>query len=157
MKKYKKLLIWSAVVIVVLVAVAVLYFSWSGGAKSDDFKASQFTAVYLSTGDIYFGKMDWFPYPRMTNVWFIQRSVDQKNQPQFGLAPFKGIFWTPIDEISFNPKDIVFWTKIKDGSQLAQALANPSALQSAQSQAAPVDTSIPPSGFKGPSGVPPKQ
>lgn len=158
MKKHKKLIIWGAVVVIVLVAAAVLYFSWSGNASSADFKGSQFTAVYLSTGDIYFGKMSWFPTPRMTNVWFLQRGVDAKNQPQYGFAPFKGVFWTPIDEINFNPKDIIFWTKVKDGSQLAQALANPTTFQPQGGQQQPVvGTSTAPSGFNGPSGAPPQQ
>lgn len=121
--------------VIILIAGAVLYFNWSGTDNSSaDFKASEYTAVYLSTGDIYFGKMDWFPIPRMKNVWFIQRGTGQGNQPQYGLAPFKGVFWSPIDEINFNPKEIIFWTKIKDGSELAKALANPSALQAAQNQ-----------------------
>ncbi len=157
MKKHKKLIIWSAAVVVVLAAAAVLYFSWSGNSANADFKSSQFTAVYLTTGDIYFGKMDWFPWPRMKNVWFLQRGVDQKNQPQYGLAPFKGVFWTPIDEVYLNPKEIVFWTKIKDGSELAKALANPAALQSAAEQP-PVGTGTStPAGFKGPSSAPPQQ
>lgn len=153
MKKHKKLIIWGAVAVVVLVAASVLYFGWSqSAANKDDFKGSEFTAVYLSTGDIYFGKMSWFPSPRMTNVWFLQRGVNGQNQPQYGIAPFKGVFWTPVDEINLNSKDIVFWTKIKDGSDFAKALANPSILQQAQAgqpQQSPVDTS------GAPSGVPP--
>jgi len=154
MKKYKKLIIWGAAFVVVLAAATVLYISRPGSASNDDFKGSQFTAVYLSTGDIYFGKMDWFPWPRMKNVWFLQRGADQNNQPQYGLAPFKGVFWTPIDEINLNPKDIVFWTKIKDGSELAKALANPALLQQAAQAPQPEGTTTSP-GFKGPTGAPP--
>jgi hypothetical protein len=153
----KKLLIILIVIVIAILGVGI----WLGvkflGPKNPA-GPSEFSAVYLATGDIYFGKLDWFPWPRMTNVWFLQRSINQQNQPQLGVAPFSSAFWRPIDEIYLNPKQIIFWTNLRNDSQLAQALANPTALQSLQSPAQPQPQPQPSastSTFQGPSGPPP--
>ncbi len=147
----KKLIIVLIIVVVVVLGVGV----WLGikflGPKNPA-GPSEYSAVYLSTGDIYFGKLDWFPWPRMTDVWFLQRSVDQQNQTQIGVAPFPSAFWKPIDEIYLNPKQVVFWTSLRNDSQVAQALANPSALQSQSGDGqSPQATST----FEGPQAPPP--
>ncbi|MBU6500209.1 MAG: hypothetical protein KGJ89_00010 [Patescibacteria group bacterium] len=134
----KKLISVLILVVVVFIGVGV----WLGIkylAPKNPAGPSEFSAVYLSTGDIYFGKLDWFPWPRMKNVWFLQRTVDQQNQAQLGVAPFASAFWGPVDEVYLNPKEIVLWTSLRNDSQLAQALANPSALKQAQ----PVNQGIP--------------
>jgi hypothetical protein len=125
-------------IIIVLIIIAVLalgaYIAFKVLNKSPEMKASRFTAVYMTSGDIYFGKMDWFPWPRMKSVWYLQRSVDQSNNPQLGIAPFKKIVWSPIDEIYLNPKQMILWTKIKADSELAKALENPSSVTSDSQQ-----------------------
>lgn len=157
--KNKKIIYWVVAAVVAVVALLVAFQPWhSIWGSSENAKASEITAVYMTTGDIYFGKMDWFPWPRLKNVWYIQRGVDQKQQPQVGLAPFKDIFWTPIDEVYLNPKEIVFWTRVKDGTQLAEALKNPEAFKQSQANTQPSAQSsgtVPGAGFKGPNEQPP--
>jgi hypothetical protein len=152
----KKLLITLIVIVIVILGVGI----WLGvkflGPKNPA-GPSEFSAVYLATGDIYFGKLDWFPWPRMTNVWFLQRSVNQQNQPQLGVAPFTSAFWGPVDRVYLNPKEIILWTNLRNDSQLAQVLSNPNALQSlAQPQPQPqLQPSASTSTFQGPPGPPP--
>jgi hypothetical protein len=93
---------------------------------------SKYSAVYLQTGDIYFGELSWFPWLSLKNVWLLQRSVDEQNQVQLGVVPFKNSFWGPIDKIYLNPKQVVFWTNLKKDSQLAKALDNPNILNSSE-------------------------
>lgn len=138
------------IISVVILAVAVVILLVS--VRKDGDRASDFTAVYMQTGDVYFGKMDWFPVPRLTNVWYIQRGSGQN--PQVGIAPFKNAFWTPIDEIYINPKQIVFWTKIKGGSEMDEALKNPTALRPSEN-GAPQSASSSQGTFKGPNNQPP--
>jgi hypothetical protein len=125
----KKLIIILILVIILIVAVAV----WIAlvVARPNESGPSTYSAVYLSTGDIYFGKLSWFPWPKMKDVWYLQRGVDQQNQPQLGVAQFKNAFWGPIDEIYLNPKEIIFWTSLRKDSQLTKAFANPTSVQSA--------------------------
>lgn len=93
---------------------------------------SKYSAVYLSTGDMYFGELDWFPHLHVKNAWYLQRTVNQQNQPQLGVLPFSGVFWGPSGDIYLNSKQIIFYTRLKADSQMAKALANPSLLQPQQ-------------------------
>ena len=115
------------IIILVLVGVGV----WLGVSfgRSAGGGASPYSAVYLTTGDIYFGKLSWFPNPRLTNVWLPQRNVDSLNQPQLGLTPLTSAFWGPVDEIYLSPKQIVFWTRLSKASAVAKAFDNPALLQ----------------------------
>lgn len=120
------------ILLLILVALLIILGVWLGYNLSRADGAggvSPYSAVYLRTGDIYFGKLSWFPKPRLKNVWFIQRSVDEKNQPQLGLLPFTSAFWGPIDEVSLNPAEIVFWTRLRGSSDAARAFANPGAFR----------------------------
>ena len=78
------------IIILILVGVGV----WLGVSlgRATRGGASPYSAVYLTTGDVYFGKLSWFPKVRLTNVWLLQRNVDSRNQPQLGLAPFTSAF-----------------------------------------------------------------
>ena len=126
----KKLLI---ILLIILVIVLVLGI-WLGvkilGRENLE-SPSKYSAVYLQTGDIYFGELSWFPWPSLKNVWLIQRSVDQQNQVQLGIVPLKNSFWGPTDKIYLNPKQVVFWTNLRKDSQLIKALENPNILNSA--------------------------
>jgi len=125
----KKLLIILLIILVVVLGLGI----WLGvkilGRENPE-APSKYSAVYLQTGDIYFGELSWFPWPLLKNVWLIQRSVDQQNQVQLGVVPLKNSFWGPIDKIYLNPREIVFWTYLKKNSQLVKFLDNPNLLES---------------------------
>lgn len=145
----KKILIILIVIIVILVAVGVWLGSWALGlGKPNNSGPSEYSAVYMSTGDIYYGKLDWFPWPKIKNVWFLQRGVNAQNQAQLGIVPFNTAFWGPVDEVYLNPKQIIFWTHLRNDSQVAKAFANPNVFQQQPSPGAP---------FQGPpAGLPPQ-
>lgn len=153
----KKLLVILIFVVVVLVAIGIWVGSWVLGLRSPNPAGpSEYSAVYISTGDIYYGKLDWFPWPRMKNVWFLQRGVNAQNQPQLGIAPFSTAFWGPVDEVYLNPKQIIFWTRLRNDSQVARAFANPAQLQQQQTPPSTSSGQAPAQGFQGPPGPPPQ-
>jgi hypothetical protein len=127
----KSKIVFFMIVIMVVIALAV----WAGiliagmrPAGTNPDAPSPYSAVYLSTGDIYFGRLSWFPSPHMTDVWFIERSQNQNGQSQVGVVPMKSVFWGPVDEVNFNARDIVFSTRLRNGSQIVWALENPTAV-----------------------------
>jgi len=124
------LVIVVVVVVVLAVWAGILIAGMQSGVNPD--AASPYSAVYLSTGDVYFGKLSWFPSPHMTNVWFLERTQGQNGQTQVGFAPMSSVAWSPTDEISFNAQDIVFSTRLKNSSQIVQAMENPSSVQQQQ-------------------------
>ena len=122
--KKKHLVIAAALLVVVAIGIGIgMFVDWK------DNTASEYSAVYLVTGDIYFGRLSWLPVPHLTNVWVIQRGVGAQNQVQFGIVPFKGAAWGPVDRVNLNPREIVFWTRLRKDSQVAQAFQNPSLIQ----------------------------
>lgn len=143
------------IALIVVVVVLAVFIVWLGSrflfqTSPNPAGPSEYSAVYTTSGDIYFGKMDWFPWPRLRNVWFLQRSLGQNNQPQFGIVPLNTAFWGPVDEIYLNPKQVIFWTRLRNDSQVAKAFANPSLLQQPSPAQAPS-----PGTFQGPPGPPP--
>ena len=120
----KKIAIIFIAVIVVLLALVVWFLIQLVGSKETTTlnSPSPYSAVYLASGDIYFGKLSWFPNPRLVNVWFIQKSVDNQNQPQLNLLPFSSVSWGPTDEIFLNSKEIIFWTRLRNDSQIAKVI-----------------------------------
>jgi len=115
-------------IIVVVVLLVLVFAVWFGvhmmanGAPVPA-GASDYAAVYLTNGAVYFGKLDWSgPRPNLTDAWVLEQSSNVQGQPQFNIAPFKNAFWTPIDSIYLNPQSVLFWTYIQSGSQLAKTL-----------------------------------
>jgi hypothetical protein len=132
----KKLLISLIIILVVVLGFGI----WLGLKlvnQNNPDQASNYAAVYLQSGDIYFGKLDWFPWPRLKNVWYFQKTVDSQNQVQLGISPFKNLFWSPIDEIYLNPKQVIFWTYLKNSSQLVSYFNNPELLKQNQNIQSP--------------------
>ncbi|MGD1003601.1 MAG: hypothetical protein ABR884_03460 [Minisyncoccia bacterium] len=131
------------IIIIIIVAVAFLIGVGilvgtrvvGGGAANGGASLSPYSAVYLTTGDIYFGVLDWSPSPHIEDPWFLQRSTDAQGQSTVGVYPFSQAAWGPSDVIYFNAQDIVFWTRLSSTSSVAQLMANPAA--AAQQSAAP--------------------
>ncbi len=145
----KKLVLVLIVIVVVLVASGIWLGSWVLSlSKPNPSGPSEYSAVYVATGDIYYGKLEWFPLPHLKNVWLLQRTAGPSGQ-QLGIVPFPSAFWGPMDEVYLNPRQIIFWTRLRNDSQVAKAFQNPAILQ--QSQASPP----PPSNFQGPTSPPP--
>jgi len=136
----KQTAIFLGIVIVVVVALAVwagiaIAGMSSGAGSANPSAPSPYSAVYLTTGDIYFGKLSWFPSPHMSDAWYITRNQNQSGQTQLGLAPMKNIFRGPIGNVDFNAQTIVFSTRLLNGSQVVQAIENPSTLSGSQGNA----------------------
>ena len=144
----KKIIIFLVILLVVLIVVAVWIVSWLG--RPSTLAPSPYSEVHLSTGDIYFGKLSWFPSPHLTNVWLLQRGVDAQNQQQLSFVKFSNAFWGPIDRIELNPKQIMFWTRLQKDSATAKAFENPSSLPQAEGNASSL-----PSGQRVPSSETP--
>ncbi len=136
--KVSKGLIVTLIVVIVLLAIAIGVWAGvsliTGGASQP--AISPYSAVYLSTGDIYFGKLDWSPAPHMEDAWFLQRGTDSKGNPTVGVYPFSQVTWGPSGDVYFNSQQIIFWTRLSATSSIAQLIANPAAATAAQQSAA---------------------
>ena len=109
MSKLNKILI-GIVIILLIVLGAVLYWQKVGFEKP-------YWAVYLNTGDIYFGKLNHFPSFSLSDVWFLQRNTNDAQNP-LSIAKFTNALWGPQDKIYLNEKNIIWKTKLREDSQI---------------------------------------
>lgn len=77
-----------------------------------------YVAVYLSTGDIYYGKLSYFPKLKLVNPWFIQKTQDG----QLALSRFADAVWKPESEITISRDKVVFIAKLDKTSPVIDAI-----------------------------------
>jgi len=117
-----------AIIIILAVAlVAIIYWQKVGFNKN-------YWAVYLNTGDLYFGKLNYFPKLSLSDAYLLQRN-EQNQQNPFSVSKFSNAFWGPEDRIYINKDDIVWKTKLKDDSQIVNFIKNPQPATSSQNSA----------------------
>lgn len=144
----RKNIILAAAVLIVLGA-AVLVGLYLGRQHPTAGEYSPYSAVTLVNGEVYFGRLDWFPKPRLKDAWVLQRSVDQDGQVQMNVGPWSKSIWSPASTLYLNPTNIATWSRLRADSPLAQAIADPNSVGAVDQQ--------PTSTFKGPSTPPPGQ
>ncbi len=108
-------------ILVVVLVLALLVFwvpKW--------FRDSGYSAVYLRTGDLYFGKLVTFPYFGLKNVYNIQVNSQNQQNP-LSIQKFSSVFWGPEDFLKINRDQVVWVTGLNKNGQLAELLrTNPS-------------------------------
>lgn len=107
MSKFVSFLIVILVIVVVILGGMLL---WQKG----DFDGS-YSAVYLKTGDLYFGKLSHFPYLSLSDVWFLQRSADGQS---ISVDSFSKSAWGPEDTLRLNKDEIVWTVAINKDSKI---------------------------------------
>ncbi|MCL4404236.1 hypothetical protein M1432_02750 [Patescibacteria group bacterium] len=131
---------WLLTVVVVLVVALIAVLAWQFY-----FKTPTYTAVYLRTGDLYFGELTTFPSYGLSHVYMLQvNSQDQKNP--VSIQRFANVFWGPEDAMSINPSEVVWSANLDPQGQLAQLIqTNPNLVPPAGSQNQASATGINPS------------
>ena len=112
------------VVVVLLVAVlsGVAYREgWFGGMGG-----GRYHAVYLETGDMYFGTLrgGWLSTMRMDDAWLLQVNQENKATP-FSLTPLKNAFWGPKGGIEINRAKVVWTASLDKDGQVSAMLNDP--------------------------------
>ncbi len=136
MRNINKILLIVVVVLAVVLAGVVVWQNWWGKAS--------YSAVYLKTGDLYFGRLSRFPSFGLSHVYILQvNSQDQKNP--INVQKFSNIFWGPEDFIKINREEVVWSAKLKSDSQLVRLIeTNPDLVPSPANQpAAPAPSGNP--------------
>lgn len=104
---------------VLLVIVIILIFVLIGIILKQTIfsKSSSYYAVYLRTGELYFGKLSFFPSFKLKNVYLLQLNA-QNNQNPVSIQKLTNVFWGPEDYLKINKDNIVWYTRISPQSQL---------------------------------------
>lgn len=114
MSKLNKVLL----VVVILLVIILGVILWMPSISE-----SSYYAVYLTSGDLYFGKMTWYKPHVLTDVRAIQQQKDEKGQPVLSLADFsKSVVWGPAGDLRLNEKNILWTSKLTDESQVVKLI-----------------------------------
>lgn len=125
-------LLLTLVIILIGILGGVLY--WTQGGSGEPYYA-----VYMDTGDLYFGELHKFPRTHLTDVWLLQRSED--GQAPFRVVRFTDVFWGPEDELDLDDERIVWKTRLKSTSEVLGVIRNGGAALSAPDNRAPLGIS----------------
>lgn len=145
-----------AVVVAILVVLGVLFReNLFGSGKSvvgvDRSKASGYQAVFLTNGQVYFGKMSNLKssYVTLTDIYYLQviqqqplqgtpqeQQQQQQAQQQISLVKLGNELHGPVDEMHISQSQILFYEDLKEDGNVVQAIqqykANPQGGQQAQ-------------------------
>jgi hypothetical protein len=126
-------------VLLVVVSVAVLgWFASKAAAVAmadSTVKSKQFQAVFLTNGQVYFGKVSKVDssYVKLTDIYYLQ--VQQTVQPkdnnasnaqnqQVSLAKLGGELHGPEDVMYISRQQVLFWENLKGDGKVAKAIAD---------------------------------
>ena len=118
MSKLNKILLIVVVVLIIALAGVVYWQKFGLGIFE-----RPYYAVYLDTGDIYFGRLNYFPRLSLTDVWFLRRNAQDSQNP-LSLSKFRDAFWGPEDRMELNYKNIVWMAKLKNDSEVIKVMRN---------------------------------
>jgi hypothetical protein len=108
--KLKNLIIFlGAILIGILLGVSLIYLTK---------KKSNYYAVFLNNGAVYFGKLSTFPKLKLSDAIFFQ--FDQQGQASF--QRFKEAFWMPKGTIYLNQNSILFIAPLDENSPLVNLI-----------------------------------
>ena len=107
-----------AIVVVVLVLVFGLAF-WSNKMKSD-----KYSVVYLTTGEVYVGKLTTFPSLELKDGYILQVTKDATDptKTNFQLNPINQALWAP-SKLHLIEKNVIFYGPLIPESTIAKKLA----------------------------------
>ncbi len=113
-KSSQPILLILSMLLLVVVLVLVGFMLWNNTDRTPVYHA-----VYLNTGDMYFGELSRFPRLKLTNTWHLQQGQDG-----ISLNKFSDSAWGPNGTLKLNSEAVVWISRISDDSPLIQAFEN---------------------------------
>jgi hypothetical protein len=121
----------------VLLALCVIVLAWIGWMiisqlHQQHIMKDRYQAVYLSSGKIYFGKLQntGGDYLTLTQAFTTQdltapatqNSKQQIQQTQTAITKLSQQVYGPDDTIALSSKQVLFWQNLRDDSKVVQAI-----------------------------------
>jgi hypothetical protein len=125
---------------ILLVLVSICALAWfankalTGLSTENAVKDKQFQAVFLTNGQVYFGKVSNVDksYVKITDIYYlqVQQTVQPKdntaaaNNQQVSLAKLGGELHGPEDVMYVSRQQVLFWENLKGDGKVAKAIAD---------------------------------
>ena len=115
MRNDKLIKVVVAVAVLVLIGIGVWYKTRG---------AEDYSVVYLSTGEVYVGKLSTFPELRLKDAYILVVTQDpaDKTKNNFQLNPIKEALWAP-KYMRLVRENVVFYGPLLPESKIAKTLA----------------------------------
>ena len=116
--------------ILLLLAIFVTASKMLGGA-SRELKSKQYQALFLTNGQVYFGKLSQVDgsYVKIKDIYYLQvqqqvQPEDKKadQQPQVSLAKLGNELHGPEDVMYVSREQVLFWENLKEDGKVAKAI-----------------------------------
>ena len=124
---------WLVVAVVVLVLLAGGCYGWRTMGSNDQkaVKTAQFQAVFLTNGQVYFGKLTHVDnnYITLSNIFYLQvqqpvqpASTSKTDSSQVSLAKLGSELHGPEDNMFIARDQVLFWENLKNNGKVVQAI-----------------------------------
>jgi hypothetical protein len=86
--------------------------------------STEYSAVLLDTGQLYYGKLTnaGFSFPELTDVYYIQSSVNQETKAVSNVLVRRGNEWHGPDRMFLNERHIVLVEPVGANSKVSQLI-----------------------------------
>ena len=119
---------------VTVLAVCILTLMYFGGSKESDYvNSDKQQAVFLTNGQVYFGKIKSVTrqYLDLRGIYYLnvnqqvqpnQKDANTNSQSSVTLVKLGCELHGPIDQMIVNRDQVTFWENLKDDGQVAKAI-----------------------------------
>ena len=125
-----------ALVVLALLVCAALFRNklFNGNDVAGSGKASDYQSVFLTNGQVYFGKLSHSSdmYVTLTDIYYLQvtqpplqgsqTNTQQQQQQQLSLVKLGNELHGPVDSMQINRDQILFFENMKDDGKVVQAI-----------------------------------
>lgn len=108
---------------IVIVALVILVVMGVGFWVNKANKNNVYSVVYMTTGEVYVGKLTTFPDMRLSNGYILQVVKDETDETKsnFTLNPIKDALWAP-ETMHLIKDNVVFYGPLLATSKIAETL-----------------------------------
>lgn len=105
-------------------AVLVLIVLGLGYLQYRASRSDSYSVVYLTTGEVYVGKLTTFPDFQLKDGYILQVAKDatDQNKTNFQLNPLKDALWAP-QSLHLVKDNVVFYGPLMSDSKIVETLA----------------------------------
>lgn len=128
------------IILVILVALAMFWSWWLFGRTTDvnadnAINTKEFQAVFLTNGQVYFGKLSDLnhKYVTLTDIYYLQvqttdgslqnASSSTSANSQVSLAKLGSELHGPEDKMNIASDQVLFWENLKPSGKVSQAIS----------------------------------
>ena len=123
----------AGIVVSLIVIVSALAIEHkNGGSAASDIDTTKYQAVFMTNGQVYFGKLSdvTHTYADLTDVYYlqvqqsVQPATDDKESSQVSLTKLGSELHGPTDKMHISRDQILFWENLKDDSTVVKAISD---------------------------------